>query len=94
MTKNIKVFGAGSIGNHLTNAAVSLGYNVVVVDIDKLALDIKLVLKKSINLTKNNKKIIVNLAINYGSKNEILNTLKKIKKSRAVGTSFRLGITG
>ena len=31
-------------------------------------------------LTKNNKRITVNLAINYGSKNEILETLKKIKK--------------
>ncbi len=31
-------------------------------------------------LTKKNKKIIVNLAINYGSKNEILNSFKKIKK--------------
>ena len=31
-------------------------------------------------LTKNNKKIIVNLAVNYGAKNEILNTFKKIKK--------------
>ena len=32
-------------------------------------------------MTKNNKKIIVNLAINYGSKNEILETIKKIKKN-------------
>ena len=32
------------------------------------------------DLTKNNKKIIVNLAINYGSKIEILKTIKKIKK--------------
>ena len=31
-------------------------------------------------LTKKNKKIIVNIAINYGSKNEILNSFKKIKK--------------
>ena len=37
-------------------------------------------MKKSINLTKNNKKVIVNLAINYGSKNEILNSLRKVKK--------------
>ena len=49
-------------------------------EIDKLASDVKHVLKKSVNITKNNKKIIVNLAINYGSKNEILNALKKIKK--------------
>ena len=31
-------------------------------------------------LTKKNKKIIVNLAINYGSKNEILNASKRTKK--------------
>ena len=30
--------------------------------------------------TKKNKKITVNLAINYGSKNEILNAAKKLKK--------------
>ena len=32
------------------------------------------------NFTKHNKKIIVNLAINYGSKIEIINAFKKIKK--------------
>ena len=37
-------------------------------------------IKKSINLTKKNKKITVNLAVNYGSKNEIFNTFSKIKK--------------
>ena len=45
----------------------------------KLSSDIKLSLKKTISLTKNNKNIIVNLAINYGSKNEILNAFKKTK---------------
>ncbi len=47
---------------------------------NKLSLEIREVLKKSVAVTKNNKKIIVNLAINYGSKNEILLALKKIKK--------------
>ena len=32
-------------------------------------------------LTKKNKKIIVNLAINYGSKNEIINSFKKSKNN-------------
>jgi undecaprenyl diphosphate synthase len=45
-----------------------------------LSKDLKRVLKNSINFTKNNKKIIVNLAINYGSKLEILNICKKLKK--------------
>lgn len=49
-------------------------------DVNKLNSDLNKVLKKSVNMTKNNKKITVNLAINYGSKNEILETIKKIKK--------------
>ena len=44
---------------------------------EKLSSEIRNVLKKSVSATKNNKKIIVNLAINYGSKNEILLALKK-----------------
>ena len=48
-------------------------------EINKLSLDLKTTLKKSSQLTRKNKKIIVNLAINYGSKNEIINTIKKIK---------------
>ena len=39
-------------------------------------------IKKNNKLTKKNKKIIVNLAINYGSKNEILNAFKKTKKNK------------
>ncbi len=49
-------------------------------DLNKLSFDIKKTLKKTIFLTKKNKKIIVNLAINYGAKNEILNAFKKTKK--------------
>jgi undecaprenyl diphosphate synthase len=49
-------------------------------EMDKLSKDLKKILKKTIVLTKNNKKITVNLAINYGSKNEILNAANRIKK--------------
>ena len=42
-------------------------------EVNKLSKDIRLTLKKTAELTKNNKKILVNLAINYGSKHEILN---------------------
>lgn len=60
---------------------VSQGIKINILgEIDKLSSDIKLTLKKTINLTKKNKKIIVNLAINYGSKNEILHAFKKAKK--------------
>jgi len=47
----------------------------------KLSRDIKLTLKKAINLTKKNKKITVNLAINYGSKKEIFNAFKQTKNN-------------
>ena len=49
-------------------------------EVDKLPSNVKSILKKTILLTKKNEKITVNLAINYGSKNEILNAIKKIKK--------------
>ena len=55
-------------------------------EINKLSPDIKSTLKKTIFLTKKNKKILVNLAINYGSKIEILNALKKIKKKINIKT--------
>ena len=45
-----------------------------------LSYEIKSVLKKTEFLTRDNSKITVNLAINYGSKNEIINALKKTKK--------------
>jgi undecaprenyl diphosphate synthase len=46
-------------------------------EINKLPSDIKKTLKISANKTKKNKKIIVNLAINYGSKNELINAINK-----------------
>ena len=50
-------------------------------EMKKLPLEIKKILKKTINDTKKNKRIIVNLAINYGSKAEILNAIKKNNKT-------------
>ena len=50
-------------------------------DLKKLPNDIKSTLKKTIKLTKKNKRIWVNLAINYGSQNEILEALRKSKKN-------------
>ena len=49
-------------------------------EIDKLPPDIKKTLRSTIEKTKNNKKILVNLAINYGSKKEITNAAKKNDK--------------
>ncbi len=50
-------------------------------EIKKFSLDLKNTLQKSVQLTKKNKKIIVNLAINYGSKTEIIYASKKTKKN-------------
>ena len=48
--------------------------------INTLPTKIKKTLKEAIKLTKRNKKIIVNLAINYGSKDEIISASNKLKK--------------
>ena len=53
----------------------------IIGEMKKLDKNIKKTLTKTMSLTKDNKKIIVNLAINYGSKTEILNTIKKLKKN-------------
>ena len=53
----------------------------IIGDINKLSNDIKNTLVKCIKLTKKNKKITINLAINYGSKNEILKAARKSKKN-------------
>ena len=49
----------------------------IIGNINNLSSDIKSTLNRTINLTKKNKKILVNLAINYGSKNEIIIASKK-----------------
>ncbi len=45
---------------------------------------IKSSLKQASNSTKENKQIIVNLAINYGSKAEIINAFKKLNKKNKI----------
>lgn len=50
-------------------------------EINKLPNNVKSVLRKTVSLTKKNKSIIVNLAINYGSQNEIIRAFKKTKNN-------------
>ena len=50
-------------------------------NIQKFSPDLRSSLKRAIKLTASNKKIIVNLAINYGSKDEIIKAIKKLKKN-------------
>jgi undecaprenyl diphosphate synthase len=66
-------------------SVISQGIRINILgDMNKLPNDIKNTLKKSAKLTKHNKTIIVNLAINYGSKQEILLAFKKCKKKITV----------
>ena len=51
---------------------------------NKLPPKIKKVLRDISNLTKKNKKILVNLAINYGSKNEIVDAINSLKKKTKI----------
>ena len=51
----------------------------IIGELNKLSSELKLILKKTCLVTKNNKKITVNLAVNYGSKIEILKAFKKNK---------------
>ncbi len=48
-------------------------------DISKFSLNLKKILNKTVSNTKENNKIVVNLAINYGSKQEIIHAIKKTK---------------
>ena len=51
---------------------------------------LKKILKDSELKTKNNNKIQVNIALNYGSKNEILNAIKLINKNEKIITEKHL----
>ena len=48
----------------------------------RLAINLRKIIKLAENKTKKNKKILIQLALNYGSKNEIINSLKNINKKK------------
>jgi len=56
----------------------------IIGETEKLSSELKSILNKVCTLTRKNKKIIVNLAINYGSKKEILKAFKKNKKKLTI----------
>ena len=67
------------------NNVISNGIKINIIGKTKnLPMAIKSSLKKTIELTKKNKKITVNLAINYGSKDEIIDTFQKLKKRNKI----------
>jgi len=76
------------IGNYFKkelNNVISNGIKINIIGkISNLPLSTKSILKNIIHLTSKNKKIIVNLAINYGSKYEIADAFKKINNKRKI----------
>ncbi len=67
------------------NNVISNGIKINIIGkTNNLPTKIKSVLKKTSNSTKDNKKIIVNLGINYGSKSEIINAFKKLNKKKDI----------
>ena len=65
--------------NEIKNV-ISQGIRINILgETNKLSKDLRKTLSKSVKFTKKNKTIVVNLAINYGSKNEILSAIKKIR---------------
>ncbi len=51
----------------------------IIGELSRLPIKLKNILKETVKKTKKNKKILVNLALNYGSKRELINAFKKIK---------------
>ena len=63
--------------NNVTNQGIKIN---IIGELKKLPTDLKNILNKTVRSTSKNKKIIVNLALNYGSKREILIAAKKYKQ--------------
>ncbi len=62
------------------DTVISNGIKINIIGkINRLPAKIKISLKDVVKKTKKNKRIIVNLAINYGSRDEIVNACKKTK---------------
>ena len=62
------------------DTVISNGIKINIIGkINRLPAKIKISLKDVVRKTKKNKRIIVNLAINYGSRDEIVNACKKTK---------------
>ena len=72
------------IRNYFTKeiqSVISQGIKINILgDLNKLSKELRSVLKQTEKLTKKNKRITVNLAINYGSRQEIIYAFRKLKK--------------
>ena len=67
--------------NNVTNQGIKIN---IIGELKKLPSDLKNILNKTVRSTSKNKKIIVNLALNYGSKREILIAAKKVNKKLSI----------
>ncbi len=71
------------IGSYFKKEIESVKKNGIKINIigktNPLSANVKKILKASVEKTKLNKKIILNLALNYGSRDEILRAINKIK---------------
>ena len=73
--------------NQEIDNVVSQGVRInILLDIKKISSNLRRTLKKSLVLTKKNKRIIVNLALNYGSKQEIFSVAKKLNNKSNLKT--------
>ena len=72
--------------NFLTNKIQSLVKKNIklkfIVEVNKLPIKLKKLIKKSELSTSKNLSLQVNVAINYGSKNELINSIKTINKKK------------
>ena len=59
-------------------------------ELSKLPFETRSVLNKTTEITKKNRNIIVNLAINYGAKNEIINAFRQVKKISIINMEKKL----
>mgnify|MGYP001209984846 FL=1 len=81
----------GSYFNKEIKNVVKNGIKINILgSISSFSSPLKKILKDKIKKTEKNKKLIVNLALNYGSKNEIKNALKKLKEKRSSISEYKI----
>ncbi len=68
------------INNELENLIEKKIKLKILGNINKFPVSLKMKLREAEKLTKHNNRIQINIALNYGSKEEIINTVKKLQK--------------
>jgi len=79
-----KVLSKTKIGQKVLKNVIKNGIRINIIgNMSQLPKIVKTSLQETMKKTSSNKNLIVNLAINYGSKNEIAESLKKINKKNS-----------